>query len=581
MISIYKKLFRYVPEKKHLAWMAIIISLASACVGVYGYYYLYLFLKDLLEKGQAVSLGHAWVFACLEAVAYFFYFASGLLSHLLGFRLETNLRKRGIEELSLADFKFYDTHPSGIVRKLIDDNASQTHQIVAHLIPDQAEALLAPALVLVLAFMIHWVLGMFLLIVCALTAMLYKMMVGEQAFIKEYARMMEEMSAEMVEYIRGIPVVKVFGRGLSSFGRLYKAIKAYSKTVYEYSLSCRKAYVWFQLIFMAVPALSVPFSLLFPGMGLSVTESVVFLIMSFFLTGNLFSSLMKVMYVGMYAKQGEMAVDKLEELFAKTSESSLSFGEKTSFANYDIEFDHVSFAYDESNIIEDLSFTLPAGRSYALVGPSGGGKSTIAKLISGFYKVKGGTIKIGGEAISAYTEEAILQAISFVFQDVKLLKDTLYENVALAKPDASYKEVMSALKAAGCHDILEKFPEREQTVIGSKGVYLSGGETQRVAIARALLKDSPIVVFDEASAALDADNEYALQNAFSRLMKDKTVIMIAHRLSSIRTVDEVLVIDRGQVVERGKDADLMAEETLYRRLQLDYQEANSWEVSYA
>ncbi len=580
MISVYKKLLAYVPEKKFLAFAAIFLSCASAFAVVSSYYVLYLFLQQLLRRGMPLQLGYAKVFAVLQALAVLLYFASAWLSHLLGFRLETNLRKRGIAQLSQADFAFYDTHPSGLVRKLIDDNASQTHQIVAHLIPDQAEALLAPVLVLILSFFIKWYLGVFMLLLSLLTLILYKMMVGEQEFIKEYSRLMEEMSAEMVEYIRGIPVVKIFGTGPGAFKRLYEAIRAYAKAVFNYSLSCRKAFVSFQLVFMAIPAIAIPCMLPFTE-RLSREDLIVFLIMAFFLTGTLFSSLMKVMYVGMYAKQGEMAVDKLEELFEETAQRRLEFGDETEFANYQIDFEGVSFAYEDENVLEDLSFTLPPGRSYALAGPSGGGKSTIAKLLSGFYQVQSGTIKIGQKPITAYSEQALLDTISFVFQDVRLFKISLYDNVALAKPEASYEEVMTALSQARCDDILDKFPERENTIIGSKGVYLSGGEVQRIAIARALLKDAPIVVFDEATAALDADNEFALQQAFAELMKDKTVIMIAHRLSAIRNLDEILVIDKGKVLERGSDEQLMAYPSLYRQLQINYHLANDWEVQYA
>ena len=289
---------------------------------------------------------------------------------------------------------------------------------------------------------------------------------------------------------------------------------------------------------------------------------------------------MRIMGVGMYIFQGNYAVDTLETLYDDMQKDKINHGKREEFKTFDIEFDDVSFGYNDKMVIEDLSFKLDEGKIYALVGSSGSGKSTIAKLISGFYNVDKGNIKIGGIPLSEYSKEAIIKNISFVFQEAKLFKTSIYENVALAKKGATYEEVMEAMRLAGCESIIEKFADAENTVIGSKGVYLSGGEKQRIAIARSILKDSNIIIMDEASASIDPDNEYELQKAFKNLMKDKTVIMIAHRLSSISNVDEILVLEEGKIVERGTDKDLMSKDSRYKTLQELYDIANEWRVGY-
>lgn len=289
-------------------------------------------------------------------------------------------------------------------------------------------------------------------------------------------------------------------------------------------------------------------------------------------------SFMKIMWASMNIFNARYAVDTLEDLYKKMNEDKLSYGENSNFKNYNIEFDNVTFGYNENKVLENLSFKLQEGKVYALVGHSGSGKSTIVKLLSGFYKVDSGSIKIGERPLEAYSKDALINTISFVFQDSKLFKKSIYENVALANKKASREEVMKAMELAGCNVILNKFPDRENTMIGSKGVYLSGGEKQRIAIARAMLKKSKIVIMDEASASIDPDNEYELQKAFKNLMKDKTVIMIAHRISSIRSVDEILVLDNGEIIERGSDQELISKGGKYKELLELYDSANQWRV---
>ena len=580
MLTVYKKILSYVPKERYLAYIGILLSMLSVVFKVWGYYYLSKFLIEIIVYNNIENAKYyGFCIVGLLIIGITLYGIAGLVTHVLGFRLETNLRKYGIDGLSKASFSFFDTHPSGKTRKIIDDNATDTHMIVAHLIPDNAGAILMPILLLVLGFFVSLKVGIILIILSIVGGISLSMMTGEKEFMKIYQESLETLSSETVEYVRGIQVIKIFGISVESFKALNTAIKNYSKYSLEYAMSCKRGFVGFQWFFFSFIAMVIPILLLFFNIE-DPKMLAVELIMVLFLSGALFVSLMAIMYVSMYAFMGQSVVEKLESIFEEMNSNKLTFGSNEEFENYNITFENVSFGYTDKKIINDLSFSLEENKSYALVGSSGSGKSTIAKLISGFYKVDSGVIKIGNRSISSYSEEALINNIAFVFQNVKLFKTSIYDNVKIGKADASYEEVMTAMSLAGCDSILDKFSEREQTQIGTKGVYLSGGEKQRIAIARAILKDAKIIIMDEASAAVDPENEYELQRAFSNLIKDKTVIMIAHRLPSIRNVDEILVMDNGEIIERGTDRELMALDGEYKKLQSLYNKANEWRVNY-
>lgn len=580
MLTVYKKILSYVPKERYLAYIGILLSMLSVVFKVWGYYYLSKFLIEIIVYNNIENAKYyGFCIVGLLIIGITLYGIAGLVTHVLGFRLETNLRKYGIEGLSKASFSFFDTHPSGKTRKIIDDNATDTHMIVAHLIPDNAGAILMPILLLVLGFFVSLKVGIILIILSIVGGISLSMMTGEKEFMKIYQESLETLSSETVEYVRGIQVIKIFGISVESFKALNTAIKNYSKYSLEYAMSCKRGFVGFQWFFFSFIAMVIPILLLFFNIE-DPKMLAVELIMVLFLSGALFVSLMAIMYVSMYAFMGQSVVEKLESIFEEMNSNKLTFGTNNEFENYNITFENVSFGYTDKKIINDLSFSLEENKSYALVGSSGSGKSTIAKLISGFYKVDSGVIKIGNRSISSYSEEALINNIAFVFQNVKLFKTSIYDNVKIGKADATHEEVMTAMNLAGCNSILDKFSEREQTQIGTKGVYLSGGEKQRIAIARAILKDAKIIIMDEASAAVDPENEYELQRAFSNLIKDKTVIMIAHRLPSIRNVDEILVMDNGEIIERGTDRELMALDGEYNKLQSLYNKANEWRVNY-
>lgn len=579
-MKVYKKLFKYVPNYVFMAYMSIILSAISAFIMVWGYYLIYIFLKEIIinENYENAVLFSIKIVITLTISA-LFYLTSGVLSHKFAFRLETNLRKKGIEGLTDSSFSFFDMNSSGYIRKTIDDNAAKTHSSVAHMLPDNSQAILIPLLSIYLAFIISFRVGFVIIalaIVCGLTL---KGMLGNAEFMKLYQKSLDKLSSETVEYIRGMQVIKIFGTKLKSFKSLNNAILEYSKYAYEYSISCKKPYVIYQLIFLGLIAIiTIPLSFFL----LIINEPKIMaleLIMIFFLSGIIMVSFMKIMWASMNLFNANYAIDSLEKLYEKMKADKLNYGKKENFENFNIQFDNVNFSYGNNKVLENLSFSLEENKLYALVGSSGSGKTTIAKLLSGFYKVDSGAIKIGGYPIENYTKEAIIKNISFVFQDSKLFKKSIYDNVALANINAKKDEVMKAMKLAGCNEIIEKFKEKENVIIGSKGVHLSGGEVQRIAIARAILKGSPIVILDEASASIDSENEYELQKALKNLIKNKTVIMIAHRMTSIKNVDEILVLDKGKILERGNHESLSKKQGLYNRLLNLYETANDWRIS--
>lgn len=578
-MDIYKKLFKYVPDKKYLIYGGIFMSMISSALSILPYWFLYKFLNEfILMKNFEQAQYYAFIIFIIMVLQSVIYFFAAWLTHLFAFRLESNLRKKGIEHLMNASFYFFDVNQSGRIRKIIDDNATDTHMIVAHLIPDITLALITPILLFVIMFSVDIYLGIATVILTILSAIFTVLMYGDIKFMDKYNKSLERVNSESVEYVRGMQVLKIFKASIFSFKSFYDSIIDYSKSAYEYSKSCKNPFVIFQIILLGAGAYIIPFAIMISKGTQNNLEVMIKLIFFTCFIGTLFSCYMRIMYLGMHQYMASQAVDKLETLFDEMEENGIKYGTDTYFKDYNIEFKNVSFKYDDKFILENLSFKLNENKTYALVGSSGGGKSTIAKLISGFYKIDEGEILIGDKNITNYSRESLMNNISFVFQNSKLFKTTIFENVKIGNENASYEEVMKALKMARCDDILDKFKTRENTIIGSKGVYLSGGEIQRIAIARAILKDAKIIILDEASAASDPENEHEIQLAFSNLIKEKTVIIIAHRLSSIKNVDEILVVDKGQIVERGTDTELLKNNGRYKFLQDLFSQANEWRI---
>lgn len=579
MIKVYKKLFSYVPEFKYLAYLAILLAALSTVFTIGAFYDMYLFLNHLIVQNNATNIAHyAKTVVGFMMTGIGIYLISGLLTHIVAFRLETNLRKKGIDALSQSNFAYFDTHTSGYIRKTIDDNAAETHTIVAHLIPDNTTSVMTLLLLVLATFAVNVYLGLALILLAVVALLQIKQMMGDAEFMDAYMKALEKMNSETVEYVRGMQVIKIFKTSVQSFKALYTAIKSYSDYALNYSFSCRTAFIIFQVMFATYATLIVPIYLYFVSKSQQLTLLPKF-IFFYFAVGLLYVTFMRIMYVFMYQYKGSVSAEKIETLYNDMTSQRVALGDEELLENGNIIFDHVSFGYEDQKVIDNLSFELEENKVYAFVGSSGSGKSTIAKLIAGHYRVDSGSIKLGGKPIESYSQDALMRQIAFVFQQSKLFKMSIFDNVKIGNPNASDEEVMKALELASCEEILDKFPEREQTMIGSKGVYLSGGEKQRIAIARAILKDAKIVILDEASASTDVNNEYQIQKAFANLIAHKTVIIIAHRLSSIKGVDDILVIDKGQIIERGNSNELLEKGGKYKAFSDLYALANEWRVS--
>lgn len=580
-MNVFRKILKYVPEKKWLLPLAIILTAVSTILQFGSFWIFYRFLTALLidqDTTQAIHFA-VWIMAALTAYGVL-YFSGVMATHAVAFRLESNLRKLGVRNLLNASFSFFDRNQSGSIRKKIDDNTEQTHMIVAHLIPDLTNGVLAPIIILILMYLVDWRLGLVFTVSSLISLICLFLTTGNQDFLRKYQAALERISAESVEYVRGMPVVKIFGGTIRSFKAFYEVIVDYGHMAHQYTLSCRAPFVAFQAIIGTSVVFAIPIAFYDYAHGVSAAAAVAMVVFYGIFAGLMYNGFMRIMYVMMYKMQASDVIDKIENLIAEMSAEEVRFGTIDALTGTDIEFKHVSFKYEDDFVLDDLSFKLPGGKTYALVGSSGGGKSTIAKLISGFYKLDSGAIMIGGTALTDYSQEAVMRHIAFVFQNTKLFKTTIYENVRIGRPDATHEEVMNALSLAQCDEILAKFPEREKTLIGSKGVHLSGGEIQRIAIARAIVKNADVIILDEASASADPENEFEIQRAFANLMKGKTVIMIAHRLSSIRNVDEILVVKDGKIIERGSSDALNAKEDgEYHKLLRLYDQANVWAVS--
>ncbi len=582
--SNLSRLIAYAGKYRVLIVLGCVLSAVAAVIGLLPYICIWLIARDILSEYPAITISQSvfhlgWLSVWFAIANIAIYFIALMCTHIAAFRTARNIRYIGVEHVLNLPLGFFTSSQSGRLRKIIDDNASLTEDILAHKLADLTGSIVMPIAAIALLFIFDWRMGVMCLISMALSVIfVMSMMSGKNAgFFHRYQQEIEKMSASAVEYVRGIPVVKVFQQTVYSFKAFYAAIRSYGKLASDYAMSCRTGQTAF------LTCIHGTFVLLIPTAILIASHSNVQDVLINFIFYSLFAPacgamINKVMYMSESVMEANEAMKGLDKLL---SQKPLAECDKAvSSKGNSIEFESVVFAYPDANrnAVDNVSFKVEEGSVVALVGPSGGGKSTIASLIPRFWDVQQGCIRIGGVDVRSMDSRKLMDKISFVFQDTKLLKLSVLENIRLARPGASVTEVKKAAKEAQCEDLIAKLPKRFDTVIGEKGVYLSGGEAQRIAIARAILKDSPIIVLDEATAFADPENEALIQQALSRLVKGKTVLMIAHRLSTIKDADNIFVIDNGRLVEEGSHEKLVKNNGLYSKMWADYQKAVQWKV---
>lgn len=583
------RMFAYAGKYHCLTILACVLSGISTILSMGPFICIWLVIQELiraLEQGNltlAVSSGrYAWFAVLFAVLSIALYFIALICSHLAAFRTATNMRKAAIYHIVTLPLGYFSQNASGRLRKIIDDNAGLTEGFLAHQLPDLTSVVVMPVAVLGLIFFFDWRLGLCCLVPMAISVFfLRQMMGGDNArFMSQYMTALEKMNKEAVEYIRGIPVIKVFQQTIYSFKNFHAAIEDYEKFASGYALKCRVPLTGFTVTLNATFVLLIPVVLLMvSGASGQAYEEVVldFLFYSLF-TPVCATMMNRIMFASEQLMAAQSAVGRIEAILQERPLPE----PMASHIPHDssVVFRDVSFTYPgaKEKTLDHVSFEVPEGKTVALVGASGSGKSTAANLIPRFYDAQEGMVAVGGVDVRQITKHDLMNQVAFVFQNTRLFKDTLLENIRAARPSATREEVLQAAAMAQCTEIIERLPNGLDTVVGSGGTYLSGGENQRVALSRAILKDAPIIVLDEATAFADAENEYRIQLAFETLTKGKTVLMIAHRLSTIQNADMILVFENGQIIERGTHEALLGKMGIYAAMWKDYQTSISWKV---
>lgn len=567
-----------------LSW---IFSALSGILSLGPYICIFFVAQELIASdGNPAALadktmaGYGWLAVNLTMLSFMLYGLGLLCSHLTAFSLAANLRIRLVRRLGELPLGFHSLNPSGKLRKIIEKNAENTENFIAHQLPDMAQAIVTPVAFLASMFYFDWRMALICLIpIAAGFIVLRSMLKGESdVLLENYQKSLGDMSNAAVEYVRGISVVKVFGQTVHSFKRFHDSIMTYKKFVTEYALSMEKPMSGYIAAVHGIFFVLIPAGILLYQLSNGLESFILSFVFFIVFTPLVAVVLMRIMFSSSNRMITAQALDAIEKLLGE--KPLLRTENPRQPATYDIVFDSVSFRYEKEGAaaIDGLSFTAGAGTVTALVGASGGGKTTVANLISRFWDVDSGSIRVGGVDVRDMDPEEWNSRISFVFQDVNLFKMTIAQNVAFSKPEATVEEIKNALHLAQCDDILARLPDGMHTVVGTKGIFLSGGEMQRIALARAILKDAPIVLLDEATAFADPENEYRIQQAFNVLMKNKTVIMIAHRLSTVTGADQILVLEDGRLAEAGSHKVLMEKEGLYARMFREYQSGTAWRI---
>ena len=582
--SNLSRLLSYAGRYRNFTYASWILSAVSALIALVPFWYIWKIIKEVLEVSpnfsEAVNIVSNGIWAVVFAFLSFLVYTGGLMcSHVAAFRIATNMRIDLAEHIAKLPLGFVDSFGSGRLRKIVNDSTGAAETYLAHRLPDKYAAIATPLGLLAMLLVFDWRLGLLSLVPVFIAFLIMSAMTGKRMAekMKQYNNALENMSNEAVEYVRGIPVVKTFGQSVFSFKKFKGTIDEYAKWVIAYTKDMRVPMMIYTAAANGVFAFLIAGALWFSANGVT-NEFLLNLIFYIIITPVISLTLTRIMFM---SEDGMIVSDALSRVDGVLSAAFMPESEKIEYPkDSSVTLSDVHFSYDgKKEVIRGVSMNIGAGQTVAFVGPSGGGKSTLASLIARFFDVKGGSIKIGGSDIRNIPKEKLMESVSFVFQDSKLIKATVSENVKMGKPDASDLEVAEALKIARCDDIIEKLPNGINTVIGTKGVYLSGGEQQRLTIARAVLKNAPVLILDEATAYADPDNEVKVQAAFSELSKEKTVIMIAHRLSTVQNADCIYVIADGKIVESGTHNELMKKNGLYARMQNDYQSSVKWKVS--
>lgn len=580
------RLLNYSGNYKYLTIMGMFLSALSAICLLVPFIYIWDVVNALLAvapdftKAQNLDVYaiNAFTFAILGITLNFF----GLMgTHLSAFKNEKNMKDAAINHLLKLPLGYFSNHTSGGLRKIIDYSTAKTEVFLAHQLFDLTGAIVTPIVFLILLFSFDWLLGLICLIPIILCfVFMYPMFSKESRnSMEKYEKYLEEMNGEAVEYVRGIPVTKAFQQSIYSFKNFINAIKNYGKFSAEYSMSTHIPMTAFTVSINGFFALLIPAGILLAGSVVDVKFFANFMFYIIF-TPICAVMMMKIMTVSQDWMLASCALDSIEAILNECPLVDPINPQKPK--NHSIEFEGVYFDYEnvdgDEHILNDVNLKINENETVALVGPSGGGKTTIASLIPRFWDVNQGSIKVGDVDVRDISTKELMKNISFVFQNTTLFKDSIYNNVAIGRKGASREDVKKALSLTQCDDIIDELPDGIDTVIGSEGTYLSGGQQQRIALARAVLKDAPIIILDEATALADPENEYLIQKAISEITKDKTVIMIAHRLSSVKSVDKIYVVENGRIVEEGNHHTLVDSEGIYSRMWVEFNQSIQWKV---
>ncbi|WP_067139579.1 ABC transporter ATP-binding protein [Oceanivirga salmonicida] len=581
--SIFNKFTPYMGNKKAYIPIASIFSAISAIINIIPFYYIWKIVNILLTTNNEIStkntITYAWYIFIYSILGIFIYLFALLLSHLAAFEVELGIKKTGFEKTMNMPLGFFNKYSSGQIRKIINDGAENTHSFLAHQLPDLAGTMITPVILIIMLFIFDWRLGLACLIPIILSFIIMSTMMTKQGmeFQKQYQEKLEEMSTESVEYVRAIPVVKTFGQSVKSFTRFYNSIQNYRDLVIVYTKLWTIPYSLYSILGETTAFFLIPLAILLIGRGNDITGIISSFIL-YILIAPFFGMVMMKNALFIRKKNDAIrSIDKFNDLFNYKDMEYVKNDEK--FVAQDIEFKNVTFSYDgKQKTLENINLKVEKGKTLALVGASGSGKTTIARLCARFWDADFGEILIGGKNIKDYSKETLMNNISFVFQNNKLFKTSLLENITFGKKDVSTKRIENALIKSGAKEVIDSLENGLNTIIGTKGTYLSGGEQQRIALARAFLKDAPIILLDEATAFADPENEHLIQNALIELSKGKTTIMIAHRMTTVKHADNIAVIDNGKVAEYGTHDELINKNGLYKKMWDEYQKTIGWNI---